>query len=329
MPVISTTAYFSGRSVTALARSLLNDQAFNGSPVVIGTIQRATNVVTVVTNTPHGLVTGDTTTISGVSTTSFNATVIVTYVDSFTFTYAQMAADAGPIANSGQSAGQYDSGGIGLGALFNDPFLIPYTNSAYRKLQRALAMTGTATFRVDDVFLTVAGVSTPDPSVQVVISDATAPPNQLPPDLLEPLKLWERQAGSSDNFSPMQDDTYQGGLPSRTQSGALLEWEWRQDELCFVGALSDVEIRLRYRASLSDIVDGTSTILIRNSQDCLAYYTAAMAAGARGSPQAEQWASAAEDALENLISGATRQQQDRPRRRRAYGYNQGGRGWRL
>ena len=115
------------------------------------------------------------------------------------------------------------------GNLFTDGLLMPYVNSAYRKVQRALAAAGQETFLVDDVLLVVAAVTTVDPSLQVVIDDSTAPPNQLPTDLLAPLEMWERPNHSSVDFARMTDVTRSGGLPSNGQVSSLGVWEWRAD----------------------------------------------------------------------------------------------------
>ena len=132
------------------------------------------------------------------------------------------------------------------GNLFTDTVLIPYANSAYRKVQRALANVGSGGFLADDALLVVAAVANTDPSVQVSITDATAPPNQLPIDLLVPLKLWERPNGSGDDFVEMTDLTNHGGLPSQPQGSNLQYWEWRADGLYFLGATQDTQLRLRY-----------------------------------------------------------------------------------
>ena len=206
------------------------------------------------------------------------------------------------------------------GNLFTDAVLIPYVNSAYRKLQRALAAAGQETFLVDDVLLVVPAVTEVDPSAQVMINDATAPPNQLPTDLLVPLDLWERANGSSDDFVEMVDLSLRGGLPSMEQGLALQYWEWRQDGLCFCGATQDTQIRLRYQKSYPDLNDGTSVVLVRNAQEAIAYAGAAMAALARGSPFAERWDGVAEDALEDLITTSVRRDQRGARRRRLYSW---------
>jgi len=209
------------------------------------------------------------------------------------------------------------------GNLFTDAVLLPYANSAYRKVQRALGNSGGEGFLSDDALLVVPAVAEPDSSLQVAITDATAPPNQLPTDLLLPLKLWERTNGSSDDFAEMVDLTRHGGLPSRAQGLTLGVWEWRADGIYFLGATQDIQVRVRYLKALPDLTDATSPVLIRNAQEAIAYTAAAMAALARGSPLASQWDAAGADALEDLVVGATRREQQSSRRRRPYSSRSG------
>jgi hypothetical protein len=204
------------------------------------------------------------------------------------------------------------------GNLFSDAVLLPYVNSAYRKAQRALANVQSGSFLNDDVLLVVPAVSAVDSSLQVSITDATAPPNQLPVDLLVPQKLWERINLSSDDFVEMTDLTNHDGLPSEPQVERLRFWEWRADGLYFLGATQDTQIRLRYEKSYPDLTDATSPVLIRNAQEALAYAAAAMAGAARGAPQAERWDVAAADALDDLIVRATQREQQTARRRRPF-----------
>src|SRR5260221_4089959 len=152
------------------------------------------------------------------------------------------------------------------GNLFTDAVLLPYVNSAYRKVQRAMGNSGAGGFLSDDALLVVTAVTAADPSLQVSITDATAPPNQLHTDLLLPLKLWERVNGSSDDFAEMVDLTRHGGLPSRPQNVNLSVWEWRSDGIYFLGATQDAQIRLRYLKAYLDLTDDTSPILVRNAQ---------------------------------------------------------------
>src|SRR3989442_2201241 len=296
------TAFNTTRSVTTLVRSLLNDGGPNGALVNLATISRTANVVTVVTAAAHGLVVGDQVVVTGVTggATSFNSAAgtsftVLSTTPPTTFTYAQAGGKESGNPNTGTASG------VGTGALFTDPVLLPYLNSAYRKVQRALANIGQETFVVDDVLIVVPAVSTVDPSVQVVVNDSTARPNQLPTDLLVPEKLWERRSGSSDNFQEMVDLSDHGGLPSQPQGSQLLFWEWRTDGLYFLGATQDNQVRIRYQKALPDLTDGSSTILIRNAQDAMAYFTAGMAGMARGSPPAKDWEAAVLERLADLM----------------------------
>jgi len=209
------------------------------------------------------------------------------------------------------------------GNLFTDTVLLPYANSAYRKVQRAIGNAGGGAFIQDDALLVVTAVTAVDPSLQVSITDATAPPNQLPTDLLVPVKIWERPNLSTDDFAEMVDVSQHGGLPSREQDTTLSIWEWRADGLYFLGATQDTQIRLRYNKAYPDFTDDTSPVLIRNAQEAIAYATAALAGWARGSPLSERWDEAAADALEDLLSAAVRREQNSQRRRRPYSWRTG------
>lgn len=217
------------------------------------------------------------------------------------------------------------------GNLFSDVVLLPYLNSVYRRVQRALSVAGGPLFIADNVILTLAAIITPDPGLQTSLTDVgynngttVANPPQLPTDLLEPDDIWERPTGSTQDFVEMTDLTEHGGLPSLPQGPTLNVWEWRADGLYFLGATLSNDIRIRYKKALPDFAAGTDPILIPNSADCLAYNTAAMAAMARGSPLADKWSQAGEDALENLVAAATRREQNSPRRRRPNSSRTGG-----
>jgi len=209
------------------------------------------------------------------------------------------------------------------GNLFTDAVLLPYLNSGYRKVQRAIGNAGGGGFIQDDAMLVVTAVAGQDASLQVSLTDATAPPNQLPTDLLVPLKIWERPNLSTQEFDEMVDLTLHGGLPSRVQDVVLSVWEWRADGLWFLGATQDTQIRLRYLKAYPDFTDASSPVLVRNAQEALSYATAALAGWARGSPLAEKWDDAAADAIEDLVVAAVRREQQSARRRRPFSARSG------
>ncbi len=91
-----------GAGVTAIADVIAN----------IAAIARASNIVSVTTATPHGMIPSDQVTIAGVVDTSFNGTFpLASVLDSLHFTYAQTAADG---SSSGGTAGPLGSINAGV-----------------------------------------------------------------------------------------------------------------------------------------------------------------------------------------------------------------------
>lgn len=204
------------------------------------------------------------------------------------------------------------------GNTYSDGFLLPYAQMAYRRINKALGNIQSTTYIKDNVLLIVPAVLAPDPSVQVSITDATPPPNQLPVDLLVPLNVWERQQGSTDDFQEMTDMTGEGGLPSQPQGDQLVYWEWRMDGLYFIGSVNTVQIRIRYQSIPGDVTSPVAAVLLRDGQNTMALLTAAMAGLARGSPLAANYKTQGDEALEAMKDSVVHQMQKQVRRRRPY-----------
>jgi hypothetical protein len=216
---------------------------------------------------------------------------------------------------------------IAAGDVLTDsaPIAFRYLNTAYHHVQFELAVNGIETFIKEAILLNVPAVATEDASVQVVIND-TGTNNgtqsfqspQLPTDLLVPLRLWERQNGSSESFIPMNQP--KDGLRSALQTNRLMVWEWRYDGIYLVGSLQANDLRLRYEAVLNDLVATTDPVLIRGAQNVLAFLVAEQFSTARGSPVAASFGQAAQRALEQMFLRASRRQQRTPHRRRPYSW---------
>lgn len=326
MPVLGTTAYNTVGSVIPLIQALLNDPQGNVftipglSQQIVGSPLGATEVgttVTVVTINPHGLNPGNSVTISGVGVAGYNGVfTVLTTPTTNSFTYTAV----GGLAASGGGTATFQGGTIGAGQVN----LMTYLNSTYRTIRRKLTVIGDETFVYDNVIITVPPLAAPDVTAQVVVNDATPPPNNLPFNLIEPDKLWERLTGTTDQFVEMVDMTGRGGLPSRPQDTTRLSvWEWRTDALVFIGALTSVDVRMRYKAGLPDLIGGGDTILTRDVLDTLALLTAAEALGARGSPLGDKYLTEGTDALEDLVQMVVHRDQMAGRRRRSYSHRKG------
>lgn len=142
------------------------------------------------------------------------------------------------------------------------PFTQTAFNSSFRWLQRYLANKGHVRFKQEVILTGLPAVTSTDPSSQVSLDwvqyfDGTnyiTPPDTpvLPPDLIQPLLLWERWSGTQFEFSSMGaqlDGLY--GYPKVTRNA---RWEWREDALYMPGSTRIMDLRLRYAAYIPDLV---------------------------------------------------------------------------
>src|SRR5271165_2325452 len=277
---VPTTNFPQVRTVTGLVRSLLGDDAiapgypFQSLSLVVG----AGGLCVAQFAIAPGYVPGDTLLITNFTPSNVNsssASLTVQTVNGNQVTWTNPAAVTIGTATGGTVQG------YGTGTKYTDTILMPFVNSAYRSLQRALKATGSTEFKESQAFVTIPGISFAEPSTQVVLgyegvsvsSDASPAPvftdptitSQLPADLLSPLEIWERRKGSQDNFVEVVDLTNDGGLPSRAQGQYLGVFEWAGDDLVFIGATQDQDIKIRYQRSLPAVANGQSNLLVLNS----------------------------------------------------------------
>jgi len=198
------------------------------------------------------------------------------------------------------------TGSPGEGQVITDnsaisPFTQPFLNSAIRELYRELRNVGDPALLKDNVVLTgltpvngPQGLGAPDPSVQVYVGyngyydgSVINPSIMLPSDVLYVERVWERQTGTQNAFTPMTQPQF--GLESRPQTPRLVEWEWRNYNINMVGSTQTNDIRLRYWCALpqffSSTLDFASTFVpIIDCADALAYKVAVKYATMLGSP---------------------------------------------
>lgn len=208
------------------------------------------------------------------------------------------------------------------------PYTIEYLNAAVDDCQEYLANNGITSNIKDDFILSpLTPVSTPNPSVQVYVSvegyfDGAVihPSPALPPDLIVPLRAWERQTGSNQEFQPMSQP--EDGLPSVNQGFYFGQWEWREDRIVMVGATQSRDLRIRYEAGflpLAADADLTKAIIkIRGGKRAVAFGIAEYYAAARGAPQ-QTWAETQKKArLDELVGRQVRKDQRIAFRPRGY-----------
>jgi len=185
------------------------------------------------------------------------------------------------------------------GTTTNNPFVLNLINSAIRELYRKLRIMSSPSTIQDNYILEglpvvngPLGPNQTDPTIQNWIDNSGFWDGSqywgtfiLPTDMLNPLRVWERQSGTTDTFIPMRQKT--NGLPPRNQLDRFEEWEWRYERINFVGSILSRDIRIRYQAVLPQfftpsISYATTYVPIIDCEDFVAYKTAEKIALALG-----------------------------------------------
>lgn len=211
-------------------------------------------------------------------------------------------------------------------------FTLPLINDALEWFQNEISNHGDASFTKETYLSGVTVVGVNDPGVQVNISDtgyfdgvvAAATP-QLPPDLLQPLMMWERLSGSIDIWDEMRQCL--DGLPSISQGQLLGMWEWRQDAIYMPGATQAQELRLRYDGAQAAFATAQDTLYYRGATGAIAYKMLSSYMASRNPDLAKMANGEAYSRLSQLITRNSRMQQRAPVTRGSYGGSGGGTPW--
>ena len=234
------------------------------------------------------------------------------------------------------------TGTPGEGQIWTDnsavsPFVQPFLNSAIRQVYRELRNIGVPTLIKDNVIVSgltpvngpTNGYANPDPAIQVYLSyggyfDGSTINNNLllPGDLLFPETVSERQTGTNNTFVKMVQQ--ESGMPSRPQQPTLVNWEWRNDNIWFVGSTQTNDVRLRYYCSLpqffSPTLDFSSTFVpCLDSADAIAFKAAVLYSRMLGSADLPTLIAEAQQQMYQLKNQFVRRTQSRDYRRQPYG----------
>ena len=145
----------------------------------------------------------------------------------------------------------------------------------------------------------------------------------LPDDLIEIQGLYERTAGSSEQFVPVTRFDFLNPA-STTPVNSITVWAWQNQTIKFIEANSDREVIIDYIANVfPPILSANTAIRIINSKNALAYRTAGLAASNIGEnpTRAEELNSYASGAAERVINIMTKGQQGIVTRRRPFRSN--------
>lgn len=138
----------------------------------------------------------------------------------------------------------------------------------------------------------------------------------LPPDLVIPQAMYERDGTSTEEFRPM---TYRNNLPQVTPISFLEYWTYRIDRIFFVPATVDREVKLIYSKAYP-VPQTSDAILISRSQNFLAAMTAAIYLRfvRQNFPLSDAARTIADSHMEDLINVQVKLMQSQPIRRKGY-----------
>lgn len=146
--------------------------------------------------------------------------------------------------------------------LYTDEKLLPLVQDAADELQLELELNG---------LLVLEKIWDP-----ITIPQGTTHLGRLiPDDLLEPQRLDERLAGSTDLFYQMIGRMWP---PNVQPTDSLRYWDYREEDIHFVGATTDREIKIYGLKNLVKVIGVESIIPVNNSKPFMISRSAGLAA---------------------------------------------------
>lgn len=199
-----------------------------------------------------------------------------------------------------------------FGDVLDDDTLLPYFKIAYDDLrQECMDLNIPITNQTSEVITVPQGVRS------VGGTEANSP--ALPENLIDIVEVYERLAGTNNDFTLMKGMRFLPHTEVLTQYFQV--YTWQNQALKFLGANGDVDIKIDYVAdTLGNIVNGNTVIHPWNSKNPLGYRTAALCAEFIGEnkTRADALNANASRAVENMLNTAIKSQQNMPVRRRPF-----------
>lgn len=197
----------------------------------------------------------------------------------------------------------------------SQPYVLPMLNLAWRKLQDKLLNNNIEALPQEEILTNIpaqAASAFADPAILAYINytmyfdGVSGNPNfNLPSNCVQPVRLWERVTGQNAQFIPMHQA--KDGIPSRTKTSYWRTWEWRDEAIYIPGANQNLDLRIRYKTFLQDVVlPNTNVIPLLRCAVALAYLFVEIFAGSRGSVVLPVFNTEREEAIKQLINLTTR-----------------------
>lgn len=194
--------------------------------------------------------------------------------------------------------------------VYTDAILLPYLKMAVVDLRLECEDNNIPFTNITSAWITidagVTGIGGPDQPA-------------LPRDLIEIVEMYEKTAGSSNDGMLMSRRRFEP--KTETQTTFLQVYTWQGQRVHFIGATSDIEVKIDYISqNIGEVTDKNSLILIYNSCAFLWFRTAAMAAMyiMENKTRADDLNAEAARCIESMEAIAQKSEQGMPVRRRPF-----------
>ncbi len=196
--------------------------------------------------------------------------------------------------------------------VFTNDAMLPYAQDAADELQAMLDLYGILVLEKTSKIITIPQFTGGPGTFQDMNSIGL-----LPNDMLEPQKLEERLAGSTDMFMPMVQRQWE---PDILPTDSLRYWTYREENIFFVGATTVREIKIFYKKRLLVVTDTNSVIAVNNSNMYMINRIAALSARYIGEnpTRADELDKEADSNMDWLIRIGVKSKQGARSRRRPY-----------
>lgn len=192
--------------------------------------------------------------------------------------------------------------------------MLPYFNMALAIMQEELEVNEIPVVEKSTGSITVTT------GVKIVSQGTTSA--DYPTDLVEIQQLWERLSGSSDPYTPMYKRDFLPHYLDDITVDQLVYWTWLNNQIQFIGASTDRELKLDYlrQRYANTVSDTTTAIDVMNSRTFLEFKTASLCARYIGEnpTRADQLDADAEKGLWRLLDLSVKGKQDIATRRKPF-----------
>lgn len=200
-------------------------------------------------------------------------------------------------------------------ALLNDQNNVLFTNTVLQPLLQIALRDLEAKVILEDGPLLVERTAE-----TTINSGTTVWTSGFPTDVVYPMYLEERAVGSANETDWIRMQ-FKDPIPNEAQSEMLVYWNWREEAILLLGAISNRNVRMTYKKLIDTVASGgVINVGLQFAENYLEYHLAELAAATIGQnfEIASALGNSANERLEDVLAIIDKHNQKEPIRRRNY-----------